>query len=377
LPAGTTGVLLTFRVVSQMPGAKPRDPYQQAVISAYGTAEYLSDILRRASPMGATDYDALLGVLWPEPGYGIDHQENIRSAWRGWARFSLQEPWGRGRELSASDASAILTSYRAELADALAPAPLHPSALTRVRTPPRPWERRLWIDYHRRVGMDREDGGDENSAITESVALSMALRIAPRYMPEGGRAVLRAVVDDPVFHAATVLAISAYLALWLAPEPVFSKAAAVFTTVGLVATVGVSAAEIMALARAWNTLREDCAGARHIDDLDAAAARFGRTVGAAGAKILLGLATMVGVKALGMTGKTIGGAMGGGAASTGIVSGWSARGSAAVLHIAPVAIRVDRASGQLVMIPGAVAMAALKADSGAAATRGSVTFTLR
>jgi len=238
LPSGSTGVLLTLRVAWQVPGAQPRDPYQVAMVSAYGKTAYLSDILRRPERMSAKDYDALVGLLWPEPGHGLSEPEHIRRAWRSWARFSLRQEWGRRRELSAGDVSRVLTVYRAELAGELAPAPWQPSAVTRVRTEVRlaPWERQLWADYSRQVGIDRDSGDDETPAITESVALSMALRMAPSHMPEGGREVFRALIEDPAFHAAAVFAISAYLALWLAPEPLFSKAAAIFTTVGLVAT---------------------------------------------------------------------------------------------------------------------------------------------
>jgi len=180
------------------------------------------------------------------------------------------------------------------------------------------------------------------------------------------REVFRALVEGPAFRATTVIAISAYLGLWLLPEPIFSKAAAIFTTVGLVTTVGVTAAEIIALARAWHRLREESGKARHIDDLDAAAARFGRTVGTTGAKILLALTTLVGVMALSMTGQMTGQMTGRimGGASTQIVPGWRARDSVAALRHAPAVLYVDRATGHIAMIPGAMAMAAMKADGG-------------
>jgi len=284
LPEGTTSVLLTIRVVMHVPGLQPRDRYREAVVLAHDTAPYLSNLLGRSAAMSADDYNALFKVLWLGPEYGEDESEHIYGAWRKWARFSLQNEWGRNRELSFADVSELLASYRAELAGVQAPirsTAAHAHTWANVA----PWERRLWLDYRRRVGMATDAGGNENPAITESVAMSMALRLAVHHMPEGGREVFRALVEDPAFHATAVLGISAYLALWLAPEPVFSKAAAIVTTVGLVATVGVTAAEIIALARAWHRLREESAGARDIGELDAAAARFGRTVGATGAKI--------------------------------------------------------------------------------------------
>jgi len=200
--------------------------------------------------MSRSDYDALFKVLWLGPEHGHGDSERIYAAWRRWAQFSLRAEWGRNRELTADDVSELLISYRAELAGVQAPIRSNAAMGVRAWDQLAPWERQLWTDYVHLIGAAGHTRVEENLAITESVAMSMALRLAVTHMPQGGRVIFRALMEDPAFHATTVLSISAYLALWLSPEPFLSKAAAIFTTVGLVATVGVSAAEIVALARA-------------------------------------------------------------------------------------------------------------------------------
>jgi hypothetical protein len=202
--------------------------------------------------------------------------------------------------LSATDVARELDSQRTGIAGA-------PSSSTRdvLIEPHRkqqwealePWEKDLWNEFlgAHRDAVDITQSPDELHA-DAGVRFTMALLISYRYMPEGVREGAKELFTDSTFLTTTMVAITAYLALWLAPEPIFSKASAIISTVGLVAVAGFAAGEIIHLARAIRRLSRDTEKARTMRDIERAAERFGKSFGAASLRVLLALALVHGSK---------------------------------------------------------------------------------
>jgi len=162
------------------------------------------------------------------------------------------------------------------------------------------WEKKLWTEYLARHGKDADvsDSSRKDLRLTPAVRFSMALHMSTQYMRPGAREAAEQLFNDPIFIASIAAGLGVYLALWAAPEPVFSKAAAVVATIGLVATIGFSVIEIKNLAGAWMALNRDTARATNYEQLDMAAERFGKSVGGSGVRILVMLAMHFGGKAL-------------------------------------------------------------------------------
>jgi Domain of unknown function (DUF4157) len=162
------------------------------------------------------------------------------------------------------------------------------------------WEKKLWDDYLKKYGQtaDVTDQSIKDLHLTSDVRFNMALRMSPQYMQPGAREAAEQLFNDPIFIGTTVAGVTIYLALWLAPEPIFTKAAAVLTTIGILSLVAFSVSEIKNLAEAWMQLSADSAEARTIQELEAAAEQFGKSIGASGLRILVALATVLVGKAL-------------------------------------------------------------------------------
>ncbi|MCY1080890.1 AHH domain-containing protein [Archangium lansingense] len=120
-------------------------------------------------------------------------------------------------------------------------------------------------------------------------ALFMALRLSPRYMPVGMREAAQALFKDPAFLAGVATALVVYLIAWAAPEPIFTKSFAMAATV-LLASVFTIAEIAHAGAAAW-ALYQDTQGLRTLAQIEAAAERFGRTMGGVGFRILVAVAS--------------------------------------------------------------------------------------
>ena len=114
----------------------------------------------------------------------------------------------------------------------------------------------------------------------------------------GIRDALHELVNHPMFTTGTLVSISLYTALWLAPEPIFSKASAVLTTIGLISTVGIGVSEIIQVARAWHAMQEAARDATTLAELEQAAAHLGAVAGDAFARMMVALATLTAGKAL-------------------------------------------------------------------------------
>ncbi|MFL5348809.1 MAG: AHH domain-containing protein [Hyalangium sp.] len=112
----------------------------------------------------------------------------------------------------------------------------------------------------------------------------MALRLSPRYMPEGVREGFEQLVHDPAFLAGLATSLVIYVVAWAAPEPLFSKAFAASVTLVLSLTFGV--AELTHVGLVALRLYRDTEGSRTLEEIEAAAERFGKALGGAGARIL-------------------------------------------------------------------------------------------
>jgi hypothetical protein len=122
----------------------------------------------------------------------------------------------------------------------------------------------------------------------EGSALLLALRLSPKYMPEGVREAAHELLEDPVFLASATTALVLYGIAWAVPEPLFTKAFAVSVT--LVLTLVFTVAELVHFGTVCMQLYQDTRKARTQADLEAAAERFGRYLGGAGLRILAYLA---------------------------------------------------------------------------------------
>src|SRR5690606_31760903 len=172
---------------------------------------------------------------------------------RTWA--SLVKVMAGDRTPSARGVRTMLTAYRQRLGIPNAPARTTRQAVQRATAEAwaglATWERDVWRDYRNQGGPTADVTGADGLRLTAGTRLAMALRIAPKCVKSGARESFEALVNDAVFLGATTAGITAYFALWLAPEPIISKAGAVLTTIGVVALVGCTATEIITLARAW------------------------------------------------------------------------------------------------------------------------------
>ncbi|PTL77779.1 AHH domain-containing protein [Vitiosangium sp. GDMCC 1.1324] len=148
-----------------------------------------------------------------------------------------------------------------------------------------PWEQSLREQFIARYGTPMVPLPD----CLEESALFMALRLSPRYMPAGVREAAQELFKDPVFLAGVATALVVYLISWIAPEPIFTKGFAMAVTV-LLASVFTIAEIVHAGVVAWN-LYQDTQGSRTLEEIEAAAERFGKAMGSVGFRILVTVAS--------------------------------------------------------------------------------------
>lgn len=111
-----------------------------------------------------------------------------------------------------------------------------------------------------------------------------AFMLSTKYMPDGARAGAAELFSSKTVVAAIIAAGLTYLTLWLAPEPVFTKSTATAITVTLMAIYGVS--EIINLSKAFMRFCDEVTAATTMAELEAAAQRFGESMGQAGVRIM-------------------------------------------------------------------------------------------
>ncbi|WP_395835211.1 AHH domain-containing protein [Cystobacter fuscus] len=118
----------------------------------------------------------------------------------------------------------------------------------------------------------------------------MALKLSIPYMGDGVREAAWALFSSPLFLSSVTLSVFIYFAAWLAPEPVFTKAFVAALTLRL--TLAVGAWELTRVARACIQLYQEAEAARSVQDLEAAAERFGKAMGGTGLRVLMLVASM-------------------------------------------------------------------------------------
>lgn len=157
-----------------------------------------------------------------------------------------------------------------------------------VLAPPRPhdpesegWAQPLRANFESRFGLTLLP---ESSDLEQS-RLFRALRLSPRYMGDGVREAARELFSSPLFVASVCLSVLVYFAAWMAPEPLFTKGFAATVTVTLAIAVGLL--ELTHLALACVRLYREAEAARTEEELEAAAARFGKALGGTGLRVLV------------------------------------------------------------------------------------------
>ncbi len=120
-----------------------------------------------------------------------------------------------------------------------------------------------------------------------------ALKRSVKYMPGAIGEELVRMISDPIFIGSLALAIGVYLALWLAPEPVFTKIAAAATTIAILGTGAFGISTLYNVAQAWITLEQDAGSAQDDAELEQVAAKFGKRMGAVEADLIVFLASLL------------------------------------------------------------------------------------
>ena len=281
------------------------------------SADQMKAKIANHEPLSFEEAVALVDGLNQVVGEGDKKQsQEARESWLKWAEFvkankdkiSGQAKSGGDEGLKVEDVQEILKKEKEfvgvrEGLGKTASQAMHDPERRKSWNSLAPWERQLWQDYVDKFG-DAPDPTDASSSddlhLTASVRTSMALRMSPKYMPAGMRDAAVAMFNDPIFIGTTIASITAYLALWVVPEPVFTKATAIVTTIGLMSLGAFSVSEIVNLAGAWMQLDEDAGKATTLAELDDAAKKFGHSIGGSGMRILLVLATLLASKALPM-----------------------------------------------------------------------------
>ncbi|WP_375769340.1 AHH domain-containing protein [Archangium gephyra] len=122
----------------------------------------------------------------------------------------------------------------------------------------------------------------------ESARWFQALRLSPRYMGTGVREAAVELFSSPAVLLAVGTSVVLYMVAWAAPEPLFSKAFAAAVTMGLLLTY--SAAELYNVGQACLRLYREAEAARTQEELEAAAERFGKSLGGVGLRVLVTVA---------------------------------------------------------------------------------------
>jgi len=129
------------------------------------------------------------------------------------------------------------------------------------------------------------------AAKARSARIADALKRSTKY-GNFGEEVVR-ILSDPVFQVSLAVAVGAYLALWLVPEPVVSKLAAALTTIAILSVGAFSISTIVNLASAWSDLDTEAGNATTDDEIEAAAKKFGQRITAVEANLLVFLASLL------------------------------------------------------------------------------------
>ena len=158
------------------------------------------------------------------------------------------------------------------------------------------WEKDIWKQYSAKYGEPGTDSGSDDLKLTPQMKFRIALGMSPSFMKEGAREAADALFHDPIFIGGTILGITLWVAAWLAPEPLFSKAFAAAITIAMLSVFSVT--EIRNVAVAWMRLQDEAEAATTFSELEDAAEHFGKAMGGTGLRVLVMLATVVAGKAI-------------------------------------------------------------------------------
>jgi hypothetical protein len=161
-----------------------------------------------------------------------------------------------------------------------------PGATGSGHGPAAPWELRLRENFLSRYGPALLPLPES----LETSRLYLALKLSTHYMDDGIREAARELFSAPAFLASVSLSVLVYFAAWLAPEPFFSKAFAAALTVRLSLLVGL--VELGRLALACLRLYQDAEAAITPLELEAAAERFGKSLGGMALRVLVVVASL-------------------------------------------------------------------------------------
>ncbi|WPB74543.1 hypothetical protein KYC5002_36680 [Archangium violaceum] len=149
-----------------------------------------------------------------------------------------------------------------------------------------PWESRLREEFLSQFGPPLVPLPE----FLASSRLFLALQLSTRYMNEGIREAAVALFTSPAFVLSVCLSIVVYFAAWLAPEPLFSKAFAATLTLRLSLAVGL--VELGHVALACSRLYQEAEAASTPQELEAASARFGKSMGGTYLRVLVTVASL-------------------------------------------------------------------------------------
>jgi hypothetical protein len=125
-------------------------------------------------------------------------------------------------------------------------------------------------------------------ASLESARWFQALKLSPRYMEGGVREAALEMFSSQAVLLSVGMSLVLYMVAWAAPEPVFTKAFAAAVTLGLLLTY--TATELYNVGLACLNLYREAEAARTREQLEAAAERFGKAIGAVGLRVLMTVA---------------------------------------------------------------------------------------
>ncbi|QRN95471.1 AHH domain-containing protein [Archangium violaceum] len=198
-------------------------------------------------------------------------------------RLVLERPPLEAEPLSVANARAALTAFRASWPSLQPPPGLRLASYLPHGTDTS-WQQALWQDYANRYGTARLPIPSQ----IEEHRFRLALQLAPKYMPDGFRDAAQELLTDPLFVTGVLASLMFYLAAWMAPEPLFTKSAAMAMTLALMLVF--TAAEVKNAAIVLWSLYEQTNQARTLAELEAAAEHFGRAAGATVLRIMIMIA---------------------------------------------------------------------------------------
>jgi hypothetical protein len=161
-----------------------------------------------------------------------------------------------------------------------------PSGAGSRKEPAAPWELRLREDFLSQFGPALLPLPES----LETSRLVLALQRSTRYMDDGIREAAQELFSAPAFILSVSLSIAVYFAAWLAPEPFFSKAFAAALTVRLTLLVGL--VELGRLAHACIRFYQEVEAATTPQELEAASAHFGKSMGGTLLRVLVVVASL-------------------------------------------------------------------------------------